>query len=421
MGKSSIVRSAINVLFLSYDGMTDPLGQSQVIPYLIKLSEDGFAFSLLSFEKKERFETGETAIRSLLNQHQIEWYPQIYTKRPPILSTLWDVYKMNQQAKILHFQKRFAILHCRSYIAALIGLRFQKKFGVKFIFDMRGFYADERVDGKIWNLQNPIFNQVYKFFKRKEKAFLENADYTISLTENGKKEIESWELFLDKQSKIEVIPCCADLDFFNYHTISKEAKESLRNELDIGKNHFIVSYLGSIGTWYMLEEMLDFFKKLLEKIPNATFLFITNENPSLIFESATKKGIEKKHFVVKSAKRNEVPLYLSLSDVSLFFIKPVFSKKASSPTKQGEIMGMGVPLICNTNVGDVDFIVKDTGCGEVLDTLNDAAYSEVLNRMENIKNIRPEKIRAGAQKYYSLESGAQKYLSVYKKILGKNA
>ena len=57
----------------------------------------------------------------------------------------------------LHREHSFKLVHCRSYISALVGLKLQKKFGLKFIFDIRGFWADERVDGGIWNLNNPIF------------------------------------------------------------------------------------------------------------------------------------------------------------------------------------------------------------------------------------------------------------------------
>jgi len=328
---------------------------------------------------------------------------------------------MNKLAKSLHSKTPFSIIHCRSYIAALVGLQFKKKLGVNFIFDMRGFYADERVDGKIWNLKNPLYNWVYQFFKEKEIDFFSNADYTISLTENGKREIESWKEFKTSKPSIQVIPCCADLSFFDYHQIEETKKSSLKKELQIAESDFVVSYLGSVGTWYMLDEMLAFFKCLLQKKPHSKFLFITNEDASLIYQAANKIGIENKCFIIKSAQRKEVPLYLSLSSVSLFFIKPVFSKKASSPTKQGEIMGMGVPLICNANVGDTDSIVLDTGCGVVIKEFTNSAYAAVVEQIELIENLNAEKIRAGAQKYYSLEMGAQKYLSVYKKILVQNA
>ena len=55
----------MNVLFISYDGMTDPLGQSQVIPYLQGLSKAGYDIFLLSCEKKQVFDQNKAAIEKL--------------------------------------------------------------------------------------------------------------------------------------------------------------------------------------------------------------------------------------------------------------------------------------------------------------------------------------------------------------------
>ena len=43
------------VLFISYDGMTDPLGQSQVLPYLTHLVRLNYEIHILSTEKSENF------------------------------------------------------------------------------------------------------------------------------------------------------------------------------------------------------------------------------------------------------------------------------------------------------------------------------------------------------------------------------
>src|SRR4051812_37566800 len=112
----------VDVLYMSYDGMTDPLGQSQVIPYLQGLSKLGYHFTLISFEKKERFETSKELIGNLLKQSSIEWVPLVYTKSPPVLSTIYDVIRLRKKAFGLHRQKSFQIVHCRSYITSLVGL-----------------------------------------------------------------------------------------------------------------------------------------------------------------------------------------------------------------------------------------------------------------------------------------------------------
>ena len=44
-------RAETRVLYLSYDGALEPLGQSQVVPYLVGLAARGAAITLVSFEK----------------------------------------------------------------------------------------------------------------------------------------------------------------------------------------------------------------------------------------------------------------------------------------------------------------------------------------------------------------------------------
>ena len=349
-------KNPVKVLYLSYDGMTDPLGQSQVIPYLQGLSKLGYAFTLVSFEKAERFEKNRDAISALLKASNIDWQPLPYTKKPPVLSTLWDVWKMKQKCMALYAQQHFEIMHCRSYISAIVGLQMQKELGVKFVFDMRGFYADERVEGGIWNLSNPVFKQVYNFFKKKEQQFFSEANYSICLTQRGKDIIHTWKTIKNQPVPIQVIPCCADLDLFSEKSIDTTLLEKLKSQYNLTGHEFVLSYLGSIGTWYMLDEMLDFFKRLLLQRPQAKFLFITAEPATQILDKAHALQIPPDSFIITPAPHKQVPTYLALSNCSIFFIKPVFSKSASSPTKQGEIMGMGLPHICNSGVGDVDSI-----------------------------------------------------------------
>lgn len=398
--------------------MTDPLGQSQVIPYLEGLSKFEYEITLISTEKPEQKHKTQQ-IQSLLTKGKIHWQPITYTKKPPIISTLYDVLKLKKLATKIVKEKNVKIVHCRSYIAAIVGLHLKKKYGVKFIFDMRGFYADERVDGKIWALSNPIYKQVYKFFKNKENEFLSFADYTVSLTNNGKNEILSWNKPTPK-SPIEVIPCCADLVHFSSENIDNEKKENFKTQLNIAPQDFILSYLGSIGTWYMLPEMLDFFKVLKEYKPTAKFLFITADNPTNILNEAKAKQINEKDLIIIRAERNDVPTLLSLSQLSIFFILPVFSKKASSPTKQGEIMGMGIPIICNAGVGDTDYVINNYQCGALIHEFTEKKYHYICKDLEAVLSIEKKNMIEGAKAFYALESGIEKYNKIYEEVLQTN-
>lgn len=405
---------AIPVLYISYDGMTDPLGQSQVIPYLAGLSGEGYAFTLISCEKPDAYEKHKDKIAALLRSANIDWRPIPYTKKPPVLSAVYDLYKIKRLAFRLQQEKKFAIVHCRSYIAALAGLELKKRFGVKFIFDMRGLWADERVDGKLWNLGNPVYRSVYVYFKRKEKEFLEAADYTVSLTHNAREEIRSWPQLQQEKVKIAVIPCCVDLGLFDPQRIDRAKLHALKQELNLQDSAFVLLYLGSIGTWYMLEEMMAFFAELKKQEPHAQFLFVTRDEHERILRTAEKYGV-KDSILLRPGTREEVPYLVTLSDYSIFFILPSYSKKASSPTKQGEIMAMGIPLLCNSGVGDTDKIVQDYHSGVLVGEFTQDAYRQAIAAMQ--QQFNRETIINGAQEYYALEKGVQQYAGIYRAVL----
>jgi glycosyltransferase involved in cell wall biosynthesis len=405
-----------NILYISYDGMTDPLGQSQVLPYICGLSALGFSFTLISCEKPQAFAEKKEIIEKICKENNIDWRPLPYTKSPPIFSTIKDIYAIKKLAYSLQAQKNFSIIHCRGYISAMVGLWMKEKFNTKFLFDMRGFWANEKVDAGAWKLSNPLFKLVYDFFKKKEIAYFQNADYTISLTEAGKNEIHSWQQIKNNPIPIQVIPCCADTALFDYQKTTIAAQKILQDKLGITENDFVVSYLGSIGTWYMLDEMLGFFAVFLKKKNNAKFLFITGDEHEKIKATAAEKNIPIDKIIIQKANRTEVPLYISLSAFSLFFIRPTYSKIASSPTKQAELMAMGVPIICNDGVGDTGSLVQKYASGVALQSFDADSYQRAIDQLL-ATNYDKETLRKGAIDFFDLTKGIEKYHTVYQKIL----
>lgn len=398
-----------HILFVSYDGMTDPLGQSQVLPYLCGLSKKGYSFSLISFEKPDRFGKDENHIRQICSQYQIDWFPQKYTKRPPVISTLFDLWKMHRAFKKIHLRKAVTLIHCRSYISAFVGLKQGRRHNIPWVFDMRGFWADERVEGNIWNIEKPIYKKIYNFFKRKEIQFFNKSTAVISLTHAGKDELIRWNLPELPQEKITVIPCCVDLEKFNPELISNDQIQHTKKELGL-QNNRILGYVGSIGTWYLLDEMLETFRELSLNDEDLKFLFVTREPREEVITTAQKHNIDPSKIVVVSALHQDVPLYISTFDCSIFYIKPSFSKIASSPTKQGELMAMGIPMICNSKVGDSAFIVNKYNAGTVVDL--ELENRQKINSIYDITHDFACSVK-GAHEFYSLESGIAKYDLVY--------
>lgn len=399
-------------IFISIDGMTDPLGQSQVLPYLVGLAMKGYKIEIVSCEKKENWDIHHHIIESIVTEAGIEWHYCFYKTGKPFISQQKNYTSLKQivfnriSSNVTH-----TILHCRSYLAGLIGLQAQKKFNTKFIFDMRGFWADERVEGGIWKKSNPISYFLYSFFKKKEKELIVNSKAIISLTHKAKSIILNWNLEID-ESKINVIPCCADLTHFSAASIDRQSFKRLNDKYPLLKNKFVLSYVGSLGTWYMADEMLSFFKVLSQKT-DAVFLIITKDSPSLVYQAAKKNGVSLEQLIVVSSSRAEMPYYIAMSTAAVFFIKPTFSKLASSPTKMGELLSMGIPVITNTGIGDVDSIIRDTQCGVLISEFNQQGYdTAAIDLLEN-KNIYQKNTINAAQKYFSLINGIEKYNLVY--------
>ncbi|MEO8399261.1 MAG: glycosyltransferase [Ignavibacteriaceae bacterium] len=404
-----------NILFISYDGMTDPLGQSQVIPYLAGLTRYGYSFTILSCEKPTRFAKHKTYVESLLKPYNIKWAFIPYHKNPPVFSSIYDVMMLRKKARTLHIKEKFYMVHTRAGIPSLIGLWMKKKFGIKFMHDIREFYADSRVEGGMWDINNYFYKWIFSYFKRKENEEIANCDGIVCLTYAAEKIIKQWPQY-NKQIPLEVIPCSVDLDLFDPAKINEEKKETLKKEVNIKEGDFIISYLGSIGGWYLTDEMMKFCKIVSDKISNAKFLFITPHQHEIIFETAAKFKIPHDKIIVKHAQRDEVPLFLSLSNYSLFFIKPCYSKQSSSPTKHGEIMAMGIPVITNSGVGDVAEIVEKNNSGIVMYKLDEEQFqmtAEIIFKEISFDKIA---IRNGAKEYYNLESAIEKYRKIYNNL-----
>jgi glycosyltransferase involved in cell wall biosynthesis len=414
VAKSDAKRRGARVLYITYDGLTDPLGRSQVLPYLTGLAELGHEITILSCEKPERMDRDGERIRKLCADGGLNWNPLKYHKKPPILSSALDAAALQRAAISLHRARPFDIVHCRSYIPARAGLALKRRFGVSFLFDMRGFWPDEKVEGNNWNLANPLYAAVYRYFKRLESRLLRGADSIVSLTAAGKAQLLTRPELPGAGERITVIPCCVDFDHFPLATA--EARQTARERLGIAANVSVLLYLGSLGSWYMLDEMLDFFRVYASRHPDARLLFVTPDDPRAIREAAAARDVDPDQLTILAASREEVPGLMAAADLGLFFIKPVFSKTASSPTKMGEMLAVGLPIVANRGVGDVERMIDDMQCGVAIGEFTPQSYGRAIARTEELKGY-PEERRDRALPWFDVKLGIERYDQVYRQLL----
>lgn len=403
----------MKALYVSYDGMTDPLGRSQVLPYLEGLAARGHEITLLSCEKPERMEADGSAVRAICQRAGIDWRSVAYHKSPPVLSGMIDVAVLKREAARLHRLKRFNLVHCRSYMAAIAGDWLKRKHGVPFLFDMRGFWADERVERGIWPARNPLFSAAYSYFKHLERRFLRDADAIVSLSDNAKHEILSWAADRRPAATITVIPCCVDLSLFSESSPAEFA--ATRKRLAIDGDASVLLYVGSIGGAYLTAEMLTLFRVYRSMQPMARFLFVSGHPRSEIEQLAREHGVGPSELVIVAAKREEVPALIAAADIGVSFILATFSAKASCPTKFGEMLAMGVPVIANAGVGDMAEIIRNTGAGALVEDYDETSLKAAVAVAESAAKDR-KAVRAAAARYFALDRGIARYDAIYRAI-----
>ena len=401
------------ILYITYDGLTDPLGRSQVLPYLVGCARRGHRIHILSCEKPERFACDRDRIEAICGEAGIAWHPLPYHKSPPVFSTIYDLARLKRTARQLHRRFGFGLVHCRSYIPAAAGLDLKRRFDVPLLFDMRGFWPEEKTEGGSWNLANPLFNLVYRYFKDLENKLLRSADAIVTLTEAGKRVVLKRRALAGRDDIVTVIPCCVDFDHFPLadHT----ARDTARAELGIPAGAPVLAYLGSLGGNYRLGEMLDVFTRYRRRKPGALFLFITHDNPDSIRREAAEHDIKAEELVIVSAGRDEVPHFLAAGDLAIAFKQPSFSAKGCSPTKMGEMLAVGLPFIANIGVGDVGEIIKETHCGSAVTRFESASYDRALDEIER-SPISPEERRERARAIYDVTLGIDRYDLIYRSL-----
>jgi glycosyltransferase involved in cell wall biosynthesis len=390
------------VLYISYDGMLEPLGQSQVLAYLERLAADR-PIDLISFEKARDWDAARQreAVRRRIADAGIRWHPLRYHKRPTAPATAFDIAAGSALAIGLTLRHQLRIVHARSYVAGVMALAVKRATRAKLLFDMRGFWADERVDGGLW----PPGGKLYRAAKGVERALLQAADHIVTLTHASVAEIRSFPYLRSSMPPISVIPTCADLDRF-------------RILGPLQRDPFVLGHIGAVGTWYLLNEMLRCFAQLREEMPDARLLIVNRGDHEMILARAAAQGIEPDALELREASHDDVPKLVARMSAGMAIIKPAYSKIASAPTKLAEYLGCGVPCLGNVGVGDMEEVLDDYRTGVVLPAFTDAEIRTGLHSL--VALVRDEGIqdrcRRTACKLFSLDGGITQYSQIYEQL-----
>jgi glycosyltransferase involved in cell wall biosynthesis len=397
----------LRALYISHTGMSEPLGRSQVIPYVLGLSRAGWQMDVVSFEPAAARTEDIDATRALLAAGGVGYR---WSRRSLSHSTTVKLAEIGEGcllalARALRGRPR--IVHARSYLpAAVAGVVSALVPGARFLFDVRGLLAEEYVDAGHWTERS--FQ--YRALKRVERRLFARADGVVVLTDRHRRWLIDEARLLDSRVPVEVVPCCVDMQRF---TSTTEDRRQVRADLGAG-DRLVLCYSGSLGSWYCEQEMARMFAAVCRRRPSL-FAVFTRSPPEPLRAALTAEGVPPEAVRFLPVPPAQMPRFLSGCDAALSFIAPCFSKLGSSPTKVAEYLAMGLPVAMNRGIGDVDQLI-DRG-GPVVDAGHLAAAdieaaAEALVRIDRTRLA--ERARRMAEEHFSIETvGIPRYSRLY--------
>lgn len=391
-------------VFLTYDGLEDPLGQSQVMPYLRGLADRGHHVHVVSFEKAPH-----RLRRAELIADRIRWTALRYHRTPTVPATALDMATGLATAGLMSVLDGADVLHARALVPAAMALPLARARDLPLIFDTRALWADEKVDLGHW----PRDGRLHRGAKRVERQVLRDASAVTVLTNAFQRYLrQDYPHREEVTAPVVVIPTCTDLGVFRPDV---PPDPSLSAELS---GHRVLGFLGALRSIYLPAEMIRFYLAWRRASAPATsrLLLISLDDPETLRALLRPHGLEHE-LVHRRADRSQVAGMLRCSHASVCFNQHAFSKLAAAPTKLGEVLGCGLPVAANAT-GDVGALLQGARVGVSLDDFSDTSLDAAAARLSALSldpTVAPE-ARELATRWFSLDRGVDAYDRLYRSL-----
>jgi glycosyltransferase involved in cell wall biosynthesis len=375
---------------------------------MVGLSDRGFRFTVVSFEKAATASPAELAtVAGITEAAGIAWKPLRYHRRPRVLSTAYDV--LNGWREGRKYAEDVRLIHARSTVPALMARLLSARLGVPWIFDLRGLLAQEYVDAGHWRKDG----WVAKLTAAAEKSLLRSAHGLVTLTHRVAEELPPARA--SHRRPVAVVPCSVDLGVFRP---SEEWRRSARGDLGWGDETVLV-YSGSLGSWYRLDEMLDFFVTAAQSLAPLRLLLLTPHVETAQMAIGAR-GLGSR-VVARRLAPDDVPRYLAAADAGICFLGRHPSKVASSPTKYAEYLAAGLPVVTNGWIGDSARLGGEAPW-ILVEEFSQSAYQQAAERLAVLlasPGSTRDAARALATREFGLEAAINSYEALYRRVLNQ--
>ncbi len=393
-----------NILFIVDGSITNPILQSQGLPFLYNLNSLSFSVNVLSFENP-KWSGGKISEIEKIKSHfddRIHFYPLEISKKGLLPSWFYTSSIGVKTAKILVKKNDVKLLHARSFLPAFISIIIKIFFipSIKVLYDCRGVFIDEQiVKGKI--RRNSLKEIILRLF---EKVIIHKSSFIVLVSEQFK--LYYAKLYGKKILKKTLVINNKTLN----RGISKEHFLNFRS-----KNKIIGVYSGSAADWQNINQLFELFKFCVDSFSDILFKIITYNKKE--FSELLSKYPELKDKVELNFKDpDEVFDTLKMCNFGILLRDNNLINNVASPLKFAEYLAAGLPVLISEGVGDTEKIIKNNKIGAVIyDNDYKTAISEIKNLLFDEKVI--DRCLMIASKEFDIRDSFLQYENIYNKIL----
>jgi glycosyltransferase involved in cell wall biosynthesis len=403
----------MKTLFIVDGSLGNPILLSQGFPAMRRNARRGAEFVVLSFESEHAF-AAEPGLRERY-ANALEIVSSFGEARPLFLRN--DGSKIRRALRLAEIATRGArtanelirkrgidVVHCRSNLPALVGVRAARGTAAKVLFDNRGLFSEEA------RLRGDRLRAAAE--RRNERRLLLRADATVVVS-NAFRDyvVEEYDLPKAAIDKLVVIPNGFAKERFDY-----DEPERARRRSELFGDRPTMAYSGTIVEWQMFAETVAAFARLRMKRPDALFLALTPHRDAAT-RALQQAGVSANDYRVETAYGTDFGETLSLADFGVLLRRPTPVNRVASPIKFGEYLASGLPVLLSPEIGDTERIARDNRLGVVVRD----HQSDLDRALDDMAALVGEKdtrarCRAYAENNLTVDQTAETYFRLYQKL-----
>lgn len=297
------------------------------------------------------------------------------------------------------------VLHAEAlYCARVAGLVKARMPGLCLSIDWHGVVPEESRMGGAHE------NRV-KALETAEREMLASADLNVFVSEAMVRHYRS-KYDLGPLPHV-IVPCCVSDQRF---VISTDIGDN-----NFGANSLVFAYAGSMADWQCGPEMIKLFAALHRYDDRCRFLLLVpTSDHAKVMSFAQSAGLPEKAYVLQAVAHDEVPEHLATAQMGVLLRRADAVNAVSSPTKFGEYLAAGLPVLMTEGVGDFSDLVKREGVGlivpqELLDAPEAAAarfwLKRIVDQASSTRRDSTTQCQALARAQFQWEHAAMQWLS----------